>query len=71
MVNNLYEKLIDKHVSVSELSRATKISRTTLTDLIKQRKHNLTFVKAKKIADFFGCSVTALFPELNENKETA
>ncbi|MBO5449305.1 MAG: helix-turn-helix transcriptional regulator [Ruminococcus sp.] len=72
MNNILSYKLTEKKISISELSRVTGISRTTITDLVKQRKRNLTFSKAKKIADCLSCSVAEIFPELNSTqKETA
>lgn len=71
MTNILSEKLTERGTSVSELSRATGISRTTLTDLVKQRKNNLTLTKAKAIADFLRCPVSEIFPELGTTqKET-
>lgn len=68
MDNRLLEKLHEHDMSVSDLSRKTGISRTTLTAIIKGRKNNLTFNKASTMAAVFGCSVSDIFPDLNERK---
>lgn len=68
--NNLLEKILkNKQISVSELARRAGVSRTTLTDLIKSRKTNLTVSKAEKISAALGCSVAEVFPGVRQRKD--
>lgn len=68
--NNRLEKIMnDKHISVSELARRAGVSRTTLTDLIKSRKTNLTISKAEKISAALGCSVAEVFLEVRQRRK--
>lgn len=67
MYNTLDELLHERRLSVSDLSRKTGVSRTTITDIIKGRKNNITFETAKKISACIGCSVSDLFPDIKEN----
>ena len=56
----------EQGVNISALSRATGISRTTLTDIVKSRKGNITLKKALLISSFFKCSADEIFPELSQ-----
>lgn len=67
MKNNLSKKLSENKASISELSRKTGISRTTLTDIVKCRKSNITFKKALLLSDFFKCSVGEIFPCMSKD----
>ena len=60
-----YDALYKQRTNISQLSRKTGVSRTTLTDIAKARKHNITLNKAKKICSGLNCSVEELFPELS------
>ncbi len=61
--NNLKRLLFEKDMNISTLSRATHISRSTLTDILKGRKTNITFAKASVICECLGCSMDELFPK--------
>lgn len=66
MENAFGKALHDHRISVSELSRKTGVSRTTITEIIKGRKKNLTFETAVKLSDGIGCSVIELFPDIDK-----
>ncbi len=59
-----YEALRNQGMNISELSRKTRISRTTLTDIAKARKFNITLNKAREICACLNCSVVDIFPDL-------
>lgn len=67
MDNNLNDCLYQRKMSVSELARRTKVSRTTITDIIKGRKDSITFSTARKLGNALNCSISELFPGINEN----
>lgn len=60
-----YDALYKQRTNISQLSRKTGISRTTLTDIAKARKRNITLNKAKAICSELNCSLAELFPDLN------
>ena len=67
-MNNTFDKFLhDRNISISELSRKTGVSRTTITDIMKGRKNNVTFETAIKLSNGVGCSVIDLFPDIKEN----
>lgn len=66
MKNKLLEKMKEQGINVSELSKNTGISRTTLTDIVKSRKKNITLKKALLISNFLNCSADEIFPELSK-----
>lgn len=67
-MNSAFDTIMhNKRLSISELSRKTGVSRTTITDIIKGRKKNVTFETAIKLSNGVGCSVVELFPEIKEN----
>ncbi len=59
----MYEKFVrlleEKNVTASEVSRATGIKQTTLSNW-KKRKGNLNIQNAIKLANYFGVSVDYL-----------
>lgn len=59
-----YDAMYKERTNISQLSRKTGISRTTLTDIAKARKHNITFKKANEICEALNCSVAELFQDL-------
>lgn len=67
MYNTLSELLYQNRMSVSELSRKTSLSRTTITDIIKGRKDSITFTTAQKLGNALNCPVSELFPNIKEN----
>ena len=64
-MNNTFDKFLhERGISVSELSRKAKVSRTTITDIMKGRKKNVTLETAKRLSKGIGCDITALFPDI-------
>lgn len=63
-----YKALKEQNTNISQLSKKTHISRTTLTDIAKSRKRNITINKAKKICSCLNCSVVDIFPEIMHNE---
>lgn len=51
--NRLNELMKERNIKISTLSRATGISRTTITDLVKKRKSNVSIDKIEKICMFW------------------
>ena len=66
MTNTLDDLLYKNRMSVSELSRRTKVSRTTITDIAKGRKSNINLTTAEKLCKGLNCSVSDLFPDMNK-----
>ena len=67
-MNNMFDEFMhNKRISVSELSRKTGVSRTTITDIMKGRKNNITFETARKLCSGIGCAISDLFPDIKEN----
>ncbi len=67
MENAFGKYLHDRRISVSELSRKTGVSRTTITEILKGRKKNLTFETAAKLSEGIGCSIADLFPDITKS----
>jgi DNA-binding Xre family transcriptional regulator len=65
--NTLDEHMRSQKMSVSDLSRKAKISRTTITDIIKGRKANVTLNTAKNLSNCLGCGIPDLFPDLKSS----
>ncbi len=61
-----YAALKAKGINISQLSRKSHISRTTLTDIAKMRKNNITLDTVRTICACLGCSAVEIFPDLKE-----
>lgn len=55
------EVRIKKRITISELARQTKISKSYLSDLENGKRINVSIVKLCKIAKCLGVDVTELF----------
>lgn len=62
--NLLPEIMKRKNIGVSELARLTGLSRTTITELIKGRKGNITVSKAAKLSAVLKCPLAEIFPDM-------
>jgi len=60
MYEKFEELLKENNVTVAEVSKATGIRQSTLSNW-KRRKGNLNVVNTQKIADFFGVTTKELF----------
>lgn len=64
--NRLNELMKERNIKISTLSRATGISRTTITDLVKKRKSNVSIDKIEKICMALNCDFWDFFPKNSE-----
>lgn len=64
MKNNLIAIMSKKDMSISDVSRISGISRTTLTDIAKNRKNNITLKKALNLCKVLQCDVADIFSEV-------
>ena len=63
--HNLVSEIMKReNICVSELARLAGLSRTTITELIKGRKGNITFSKAAKISAVLKCPLAEIFPDM-------
>lgn len=67
MDNTLAEFLYKRRMTVSELSRKTKLSRTTITDIAKGRKRSVNLATVEKLCKGLNCSALDLFPDINKS----
>ena len=62
MINNNFSVILAKKlIKISDVSKATGISRTTLTNLYYRRSQNITFGVLDKLCNYLECSVADLF----------
>lgn len=66
--NRLNKLMKDRNINISALSKATGISRTTITDLVKKRKDNISVEKVEKICTALNCDFWDFFPKNLERK---
>ena len=60
VVNNLSRILGDRLIKISEVARATGISRTTLTALYYKRCSGVSFETLDKLCKYLDCNVSDL-----------
>lgn len=60
MYNNFSEILGERLLKVSDIHRATKISKTTLTEIYYQRTTNVQLETLQKICDFLQIPLSEL-----------
>ncbi|EGT2192190.1 helix-turn-helix domain-containing protein [Clostridium perfringens] len=59
MINNKFSMLLGKRlVKISEVSRETGISRTTLTSLYYKKSTKISFDVLDKLCSYFECSIS-------------
>ena len=59
MINNKFSMLLGKRlVKISEVSRETGISRTTLTSLYYKKSTKISFDVLDKLGSYFECSIS-------------
>ena len=67
MINNKFSMLLGKRlVKISEVSRETGISRTTLTSLYYKKSTKISFDVLDKLCSYFECSISDII-ELKNN----
>lgn len=69
MENNLSRILGERLLKVSDIHQATKISKTTLTEIYYQRATNVRFDTLQKICDSLQISLSELIEYVPKNKE--
>ncbi|MDT2604694.1 helix-turn-helix transcriptional regulator [Enterococcus pseudoavium] len=69
MDNNLSKILGERLLKVSDIHRATKISKTTLTEIYYQRATNIQLETLQKICDFLQIPLSELIEYVPERKE--
>ncbi len=69
MGNNLSKILGERLLKVSDIHRATKISKTTLTEIYYQRATNIQLETLQKICDFLQIPLSELIEYVPERKE--
>ncbi|MDU7066727.1 MAG: helix-turn-helix transcriptional regulator [Clostridium perfringens] len=58
MINNKFSMLLGKKlIKISEISRETGISRTTLTSLYYKKSTKISFDVLDKLCDYLECSI--------------
>lgn len=70
MKNNLSKVLGERLLKVSDVFRATGISKTTLTDIYYQRAKNIQLETLMKICDYLQISLSELIEYKPERKES-
>lgn len=59
MINNKFSMLLGKKlIKISEISRETGISRTTLTSLYYKKSTKISFDVLDKLCDYLECSIS-------------
>lgn len=58
-----------QRVTLIELSKATGISRVTLSKMVNQRGYSTVTDNIDKLCSFFGCDVSELMEYVNEERE--
>ena len=66
IASNLHWLMFRKDVSISEVSRSTGISRTTITALYRRRSKAVSFEVIEKLCRYFECDVGDLFKVRDE-----
>lgn len=62
VIRNKFSALLGaRRIKISEVSKATGISRTTLTNLYYDRTCNITLEVVDKLCRYLGCQVSDLF----------
>ena len=61
MQNNLRVILAEKELSITDVSKATGISRTTLNSLFYKRAKGIQFQTLEILCNFLNCEVGELF----------
>lgn len=64
--NRLNKLMKERNINISALSKATGISRTTITDLVKKRKNNISVETVEKICTALNCDFWDFFPKNSE-----
>lgn len=70
MKNNLSKVLGERLLKVSDVFKATGISKTTLTDIYYQRAKNIQLETLMKICDYLQISLSELIEYEPERKES-
>lgn len=60
--NNLALLMAQKKKKISDVSKDTGISRTTLTNIYYERNKSITFEVLEKLCNYFECSVDEFIP---------
>lgn len=61
LVNKFSAQLGARRLKITNVARATGISRTTLTNLYYDRNTTISLETLDKLCDYFNCSVNDLF----------
>ncbi len=69
LINNKFSALVGaRRLKLSEISRETGLSRTTLTQLYYNRCKYVTFETLEKLCAYLGCGITDIIEYEEENQ---
>lgn len=71
LANRLKVAFALANVQRSDAAEATGLSAPTISKLINGQYQTLDIENARKLADYFGCSIEDLFPPANQTAEVA
>ncbi len=68
IINKISAVLGNKLIKISDLSKGTGISRTTITNLYYRKSDSITFKNLDKLCSYLGCTVNDLLEFQEEER---